>query len=237
MITAEVVYKYKVTVNKLDSQDFIDLPLPTILDILNKTILGYTDAIYGINNLFRQGVESFQRRIDDLEALVVNDLPNITYISAGNNIFTGALPDNYLHLLRSYSLATKDLCVDRALRNIQYSHDELNDILVSKDPYKYPSFEWQELPINISSGKIFGYTDGTFTCTELHIEYLKTPTQIDLAGYVHLDGSASADVNSELPDYLLEDIITLAALNTKAIIGDTEGYKLLSADLAKNRNL
>ena len=37
MITAEVVYKYKVTVNKLDSQDFIDLPLPTILDILNKT--------------------------------------------------------------------------------------------------------------------------------------------------------------------------------------------------------
>ena len=85
MITAEVVYKYKVEVNKLDSQDFIDLPLPTILDILNKTILGYVDAIYGVNNIYRQGVESFQRRIDDLEALIVNDLPNITYISAGKS--------------------------------------------------------------------------------------------------------------------------------------------------------
>lgn len=231
MDTSTVVYKYKLESNKLDSQDFIDLPLPTILMIINKTILGYVDAIYGINNIFRQGVESFQRRIDDLQVLIVNNLPNITYVNAGNNIFTGDLPDNYLHLLRSYSLATKDLCINRALRNIQYSHDELNDILVSKDPYKYPSFEWQEVPINIAQNKVFAYTDSTFTLTKLNIQYLKYPTEIDLVGYTHIDGTASANVNSELEDYLMEDIITLAVRFSKAILQDKESFQLLSAAL------
>ncbi len=231
MDTSTVVYKYKLESNKLDSQDFIDLPLPTILMIINKTILGYVDAIYGINNIFRQGVESFQRRIDDLQVLIVNDLPNITYIDEGDNIFTGTLPDNYLHLLRSYSLATKDLCIDRALRNIQYSHDELNDILISKDPYRYPSFEWQELPINLAQNKIFAYTDSTFTPTELNIQYLKYPVQIDLAGYTHIDGTPSSNVDSELEDYLMEDVITLSVRFSKAILQDKEGFQLISAGL------
>jgi hypothetical protein len=228
MSTPEVVYQYKLEVNKLDSQDFIDLPLPTILGVLNKTILGYVNAIHGIDNIYRQGVESFQRRIDDLQVLTINDLPDIIYINEGTNIYTGTLPSNYLHLLRSYSLATKDLCIDRALRNIIYSHDELNDILITKDPFKYPSFEWQELPINISSGKIYAYTDGSFIPTVLHIEYLKIPTEIDIAGYTKIDGTASANVDSELPNYLLQDIITMAARFTKAILQDKEGFSLLS---------
>lgn len=232
MDTSTLVYKYKLVNNKLDSQDFIDLPLPTILMILNTSISGYVDAIYGINNIYRQGVESFQRRIDDLEALVINDLPEITYADQGDNVFTGTLPDNYLHLLRSYTLATKDLCIDRALRNIQYSQDELNDILISKDPYRYPSFEWQEQPISIAQGKIYAYTDSTYTPTKLVIKYLKVPTQVDLAGYTKIDGTASTNLNSELPDYLLEDIIILAAKFTKAILQDKEGVQLLSSILA-----
>lgn len=232
MDTSTLVYKYKLANNKLDSQDFIDLPLPTILMILNTSIIGYVDAIYGTQNIYRQGVESFQRRIDDLQILIVSDFPEITYVSKGNNTFTGDLPENYLHLLRSYTLATKDLCVDRALRNILYSQDELNDILISKDPYKYPSFEWQEQPYNQSNDKVYIYTDGSYTPTKLVIKYLKKPTEVDIAGYTKIDGSLSTNANSELPDYLLEDIIILAAKYTKAILQDIQGVQLLSTVLA-----
>lgn len=232
MSTQELVYKYKLEVNKLDSQDFVDLPLPTILTLLNKGILMYVDAVYGVNNIFRQGVESSQRRIDDLQDIIVKDYSS-TYVSSDFNKYYAPLADNYLHLLRSWSTADKSSCncTDRKLRNIEYSNDELNDILISKDPNRYPSFEWKELPVNISQDKVWAYTDGTFVPTKCYTTYLKYPNQVDLAGYEHIDGSPSTDVQPDLPDYVLEDVVSLTAQFTKAILDDVQGYQILSKEI------
>lgn len=232
MLTTEIVYKYKLEVNKLDSQDFVDLPLPTILSIINKGFLLGVNAIYGVDNILRQGIESTQLRIDDLQDLIIKDYEE-AYAPLTNNVFISTLPDNYLHLLRSWSLADKGICKDRKLKNIEYSNDELNEILISKDPNRYPSFEWQELPINISQNKIWAYVgEAGFTPTKSYSTYLKYPTKIDLAGYEHFDGSPSTNVDSELEDYVIEQFITLIARFTKAILQDAQGYQILSSATA-----
>jgi hypothetical protein len=69
------------------------------------------------------------------------------------------------------------------------------------------------------------YTDGTFNITAVKINYLKLPVQFDLEGYIKFDGSPSQTVNSDLPDFMIEDIITEAVAIAKGIT-ETEGYQI-----------
>ena len=236
--TNELVYRFKLEFDKLDSQDYPDVPLPQILTFLNKAIILYVQKCYGLNNNYNLGFEGDQKRIDDLSALVVKDEPQIQYQNDSNieepryyadisNLKKG----KYLHLIRSLSYGDKGACKNRVLWNTQVTHDELDEVLV--DPTRDPSFEWQEIPIVISQNKIYGYTDGTFKLNTLYIEYIKYPKEIDLISYTKFNGDPSQTIDSELPDYSLLDIVTLAVRLAQATISNVEGYQIAEKEVSK----
>ncbi len=228
--TNELVYRFKLEYDKLDSNDYPDLPLPAILIILNRAIVLYVQKCYGINNTYNIGVEGNQKRMDDLQMLIVKDEPSLTYTQDTLDPlryvadFSNLTKGKYLHLLRSSSTGNKYKCINSSLYNKQITHDELDEVLI--DPNRSPSFEWQEIPVILSDNKIYGYTDGTFSLNKCFIEYLKYPKEIDLQGYIKFDGTNSANIDSELPDYVLQDIVTIGVRIAQGNIGNTEGYKI-----------
>lgn len=234
MTTQELVYLFKLEYDKLDSQDNPDLDIPKIIIILNKAILLYVQGCYGVNMTQLPGFEATQERRDDLQMLVVKDEPLIQYVTSTlPNVYIADISNlqkgSYMHLIRSYSLADNDTCKNVPLYNVDTTHDDLNEVL--KDPNRSPSFDWQELPIQIAQDKVWAYTDGTFTPKELKIDYVKYPTKVDLQGYINFNGTQSTNVDSELPEYALQTVVDIAVKIAQGIIKDTEGYQISDANL------
>lgn len=167
------------------------------------------------NNIYQLGFDSFTKRYEDLQTLVVpyTELP-LTDVGDKLNSFTAnisALPTKYFIPVSMYALANKDCCKDRIINVINViKHADLPEAL--SDTNWMPNFPYQETIATISDNKIFLYSDlqKSFNLTSLYISYLRYPEQIDVAGYIHLDGTPSTNVDCELPDYLEDELIDLA---------------------------
>ncbi|NBP04127.1 MAG: hypothetical protein EBU90_29340, partial [Proteobacteria bacterium] len=60
---------------------------------------------------------------------------------------------------------------------------------------------------------------------KIKIDYIKKPIPFDLVGYTKFDGTASQNSDSDLPDFMVEDIITEAVAIAKGVL-ETEGYTI-----------
>lgn len=227
MSIQELVYKFKLEYDKLDSNDYPKVEIPQIILFLNKSQRITVEKAYNPDDNGK-GFETDQLSIDDLEAIHIKNNPLLAYTLTGSNpneysIDLSQLTYEYLHLTRSYSYGKNDVCGTQILKNIQYTHNELNEVLT--DPNRNPNFYWQEIPIVISQNKVFGYTDGTFSLTTGKLEYLRVPTQMDMAGYTHFDGTPSTNVDCEFPDYMQERILSLALMIAKGVVSDQFGVQ------------
>jgi len=183
-------YEVKLKLNKVDSQDYENLIVPEIDWYLNEAQNIFIKQRYGISNSKRKGFETSQKRIDDLRELVVKGtiIPFATSL-ADINTFEACLPINYMFYIRSRIDLNKEGCGDKqAVSAVQVQHDDLNEFL--DDPFYSPSFEWEEVPIvfmgtnstSCTFGTVLGYSDGTFTLTDLRLDYLRHPVRISWGG-------------------------------------------------------
>ena len=169
-----------------------------------------------MNNPYRIGLDGFKKRYQDLQFLVENPEDHKLALTLSDkylNKYITAVPETprFMFYLDSYMIASKGLCKHRIL----YGNGDLvkhSDIttLLQNDNYK-PSFEYQEVLVDISSSELHYYTDGTFTPEAVYISYVRYPKEIDLEGYVHFDGTDSANVDCELEDYLEDELLDIAA--------------------------
>lgn len=167
------------------------------------------------NNNYQLGFDSFTKRYEDLQTLVV-EYTKLDVNSVGDklNSFTadiGDLPSKYFIPISIYALADKDCCKDRLLNIVDIvKHTDLIDLM--NDSNWVPNFVYQETVATISGNKIYLYSDpdNTFNITSLYISYLRYPDKIDIEGYFHFDNTPSATVNCELPDYLEDELVDLA---------------------------
>lgn len=220
MTIQELVYDYKRKLDKLDSQDYPDIPLPVIIRDLNEAQQKIVLTRYSPNNLYRQGFEGSQKRIDELSYLVVPDEQLSGAIKVADNIYSFNLENtqkDYLFLLRANFLVSTATCTDILLDGISSKTDNLNTILSS--PFEKPSLSWRETPYRIADNKLRVYSDGEFKVTKAIIDYLRYPRKMDIVGYIDFDGTNSTNVECELPEFLQNDIVdaavTLARLNLK----------------------
>lgn len=167
------------------------------------------------NNIYQLGFDSFTKRYEDLQTLVVpyTRLPLYT-VNDRLNSYTAdiaALPTKYFIPVSIYALADKDCCENRIINVIKViKHADLTEALT--DTNWMPSFAYQETVATISENKIFLYSDleKSFDLTSLYISYLRYPKAIDVAGYIHLDNTPSVNQDCELPDYLEDELVDLA---------------------------
>lgn len=216
MISAErLSYKLDQRLNKLSTNDHQQIQREDKVLALNEAQIKLIKLKVDGNNLYKLGLDGFKKRYQDLQFLVENpeDHPlTLTLSDKYLNKYLTVTPTSprFMFYLDSYMIADKGNCKNRVL----YSNGDLVKhaditLLLNNDNYK-PSFEYQEILVDISSDELHYYTDGTFTPKKVYLSYLRYPVEIDLEGYVKFDGTDSVTVDCELEEYLEDELLDLA---------------------------
>tara|TARA_R100000541_G_scaffold53014_1_gene60876 strand:+ start:548 stop:1279 length:732 start_codon:yes stop_codon:yes gene_type:complete len=215
-----LLYKIDQKLNKLSTNEHQQIALEDkILSLNEAQIKLIKQKVDGFSVPSRLGYDSFKKRYEDLQNLVIDftnqPLPLVESNKELNqwNADLTVLKPKYMFYVDSYVLADKGRCKDRIvwINKDLSKHGDLS-LLLNNDHYK-PSFEYQETLNGISSSEISIYTDGTFTPTTIQIMYMRYPVYINKAGYIMLDGTPSTNVNCELEEYLEDEIVDLTVQN------------------------
>jgi hypothetical protein len=215
-----LLYKIDQKLNKLSTNEHQQIALEDQILALNEAqIKLIKQKVDGFSTVSGMGLDSFKKRYEDLQSLVVayndGELP-LTLENAKLNQWKAnvhALTPAYMFYIDSYVLANKGRCLDRIIwinRDLT-KHGDLQYCL-NNVHYK-PSFEYQETFNFISSDEISIFTDGTFTPTKIFISYMRYPVYIDKAGYIKFDGTPSVNQNCELETYLEDELLDLTVEN------------------------
>lgn len=215
-----LLYKIDQRLNKLSTNEHQQIQLEDKILALNEAQLKLIKIkVDGIGAITNMGLDSFKKRYEDLQSLVVNynNQPlTLTLKSKELNQWAAKLDKlnpKYMFYVDSFVLATKGRCKDRKIwinRDLA-KHGDLQFIL-NNEHYK-PSFEYQETFNFLSSDEISIFTDGTFTPSKIYIMYMRYPNYINKEGYIMLDGNPSINTDCELETYLEDELLDLAVQN------------------------
>lgn len=200
-------------INKLSTLTGQYIPNETKIEVLNKSQLKLVLNHLDLNNNYRSGMDSFSKRYQDLQVLQVpyekltltdNDDTLNSY-----KVLLSSLTKDMIVSVNGYVTADRDGCKDRVLDIIDVmKHGDIRFLI--KSPHYKPSFEYQEVLASISSGVFYVYGNEDFTVNELYLSYLRYPVNMDVTGYIHIDGSVSANVDCELEYYLADELVNIA---------------------------
>jgi hypothetical protein len=215
-----LLYKIDQKLNKLSSNNHQQIQLEDKILALNEAqIKLIKQKVDGFSVVSGLGLDSFKKRYEDLQKLVVTYINGKLPLTLRNpeiNQWIGklnTLSPEYMFYIDSYVLADKGVCKDRKIwiNKDLAKHGDLQ-FLLNNDHYK-PSFEYQETFNFLSSDEISIFTDGTFIPSAVYISYMRYPIYIDKSGYIKFDGSASTDVDCELEVYLEDELVDLTVQN------------------------
>jgi hypothetical protein len=215
-----LLYKIDQKLNKLSTNEHQQIQLEDKILALNEAqIKLIKQKVDGISVVSGMGMDSFKKRYEDLQSLVINYEHQPLTLSLKNadlNEWSAditQLEPKYMFYLDSYILADKGRCIDRQIwinRDLA-KHGDLQFIL-NNEHYK-PSFEYQETFNLLSSDDVSVFTDGTFTPKTIKIMYMRYPQYINKAGYIMLDGEPSVNSDCELELYLEDELLDLTVQN------------------------
>jgi hypothetical protein len=207
----DLVYEFKLMINKVNRQDNVDIPVEDIILYLNRAQMSWIKTRINPNNIYKTGYESIRKRIDDLQVLKVtgaslkpvktNDLFHVGYECPLEDVA------DYMFYVSSNCVGKKQECS----KNISIDLVRQGDLdTMYLDANFSPSFEWRSTLATIGDNKLFVYTAGEFIVQKVFLTYLRYPKNIDMDGYSKLDGTDSVNQNCELPEYAKGDIVDLA---------------------------
>lgn len=217
MILAEKLsYGLDQKLNKLSTNEHQQIPVEDKVIALNSAQIKLVKQKVDGNNLYKIGLDGFKKRYQDLQFLLENSENhplNVILSDVYLNRYIApvdTITPKFMFYIDSYMIAEKEECKDRVLYSNAdlVKHTDLTTLLLNTN-YK-PSFEYQEIIVDIASDELHYYTDGTFTPKKVYLTYMRYPKEIDLAGYVKFDGTDSSNVDCELEDYLEDEILDLA---------------------------
>ncbi len=230
--TQKLLFDIDTKLNKLSSLEGQFIPDETKIDVANRMQIKLILKKFGLNNNYQLGFDSFKKRYQDLEILIVphekvsvTKVPDDVFNSYSSDLSTLSKP--YFLPIDAYLLATRGNCKSRVLDVIELvKHGDLQVKL--KSPHWTPSFEYQESLGMISNNTFYSYPDtkNTFTIDSLNLSYMRYPLDMDVAGYIHLDGTPSTDVDCELDSYLEDDLVDLIVAELADATGNQEQSQL-----------
>lgn len=215
-----LLYKIDQKLNKVSSNKHQKIQLEDKILALNEAqITLIKQKVSGFSTLPGIGLDAFKKRYEDLQNLVIEYADGKIELAIKDkniNEWVGditKLKPSYMFYIDSYVIASKGRCKNRIIwiNKELARHGDLQ-FLMNNDHYK-PSFEYQETFNFISSDQISIFTDGTFEPSNIYISYLRYPAYINKEGYEMLDGSNSVNQNSELNDYLEDELVDLTVKN------------------------
>lgn len=216
MIPVEsLLYKIDLKLNKVAALEHQIIPLENKILALNEAQLKLVKLKMNPNNPLGLGLDSFKKRYEDLEVLIESqsDHPlTLTEVDKVLNRWSADLSlliPEYMFYIDSYFIASKGGCKDKVIyvNKDLVKHSDVITLLINTN-YK-PSFEYEESFCSVSELQLSIYTDGTFTPDKIYVSYIRYPQKIDYPGYTKFDGTASSKSDSELPEFLEDELLNL----------------------------
>jgi hypothetical protein len=208
--------KIKQRLNKLASLDYDNFECWQVQEAFNKAQLEWVRRqLYSIN-VRKQGEEQSSGLIDDLQRLMKHELVTV----ADKDIYySGSLPTDYLHYVRTDVFAKKECCPERRITVYEVEEANVSIILNNKD--KQPNFEWAETVSTLISNTLRIYTNNEFDITQCHLIYYRKPIEVQFNGCIDpsTGNTFIADQNCEFNDDVAEVIADNAAM---ILAGDIE---------------
>lgn len=208
----ELLFSIDTKANSLSNLKGKYIPDETKIEVLNIMQLKLVLNKLGINNIYQTGIDSYNRRYEDLQILQVPfEKLTVTKTTDQLNSYTipiASLSKKMIIPIVSYVMASRGNCKDRLIDVKEIvKHADIRLKLLS--PHYTPSFNYQETLGSISSDTIYVYAKPDFTIDNLYLSYLRYPVSMDVVGYTHLDNTSSTNVNCELDYYLMNELVDL----------------------------
>lgn len=243
MIKAEsLIYGIDLKLNKLSGLTHQSIPVENKVIALNIAQIKLIKKKVDPFNQLGVGFDGNKKRYQDLEVLIEEASKHKLAITQqdiylnrwSSDLTVPSLTPNYMFFVDGYILADKGKCKDHLvyINSHLTKHGSISTLL--ENPSFNPSFEYQETFCTLSNDTISVYTDGTFTPTSLWLSYIRYPRRIDFEGYVGFDGKESTTVDSELADYLEEELLNFAVFELGADIEDPAVIQLDAQRTAKD---
>lgn len=211
-----LLYKIDLKLNKVAALEHQVIPLENKILSLNEAQLKLVKAKLNANNSLALGFDAFKKRYEDLEVLIEAPAKHSLSLVESDTLLNKwsadlrLLAPQYMFYIDSYITADKGVCKN----NVIYVNKDLvkhSDVITLLTNTNYrPSFEYAETFCTISDFYLEIYTDGSFIPTKVFVNYIRYPRKMDYPGYIHFDGTQSIKSDSELPDYLEDELLNLA---------------------------
>lgn len=212
MVSPELIYiKFLLKVNKGNSQGNIAIDKDRFVLIFNE-----------VKNRW---VEQHLKQKDSILIDSIWEIVKTQELEDGVNVddyVQFEIPFDFYELIIAYCEAERNNCKKRLFLREVKNQDK--NVLRSNLNYK-PDFDFEWSFCSLQGGYIRVYKND-FKVNKLAIEYYKVINDIDIEGYIHLDGTPSTNVSIELSEQYVDQIINLAAEEFMRDFQDTNGLNI-----------
>ena len=196
MVSPELIYiKFLLKVNKGNSQGNIAIDKDRFVLIFNE-----------VKNRW---VETHLKQKDSILIDSIWEIVKTAELTDGvqfEDYTQYEIPFDFYELILAYAEAQRDECRKQLfLREVK--NQDKNTLRFNVN-YK-PDFDFEWSFCSLQGGYIRVYRDN-FTVNKLKIEYYKVINNIDIEGYIHLDGTPSTNIGIDLSEQYVDQIINLA---------------------------
>lgn len=199
MTSLEAYYKFLIKINKGNTQSNITCDIPQFVLLYNENQRKYVGQRVPANN--SDDVNNIQNIIKTI---------NPVKIATKDEYVAFELPKDWFATTDGYIFATKGNCKKQKINIRQIKSD--NRRLLYFDENNAPSFEfeWTFFVVESDQLKVF---KKDFQIDNLTVSYYREPKEIDVEGYIKLDGSNSVNIDPEFNDLTVEEILNEASLD------------------------
>jgi hypothetical protein len=213
MTVQEAYIRFLDLVNRNATNNNINVDKPRFVISFNSTAIKYVEWV-----LDKRDADLIRH----IQGLLILEHP-LTKSKTEDNYESFTLPSDFIDLANLHAYASKGNCKDQRIQLFEVKSENIEELI--NDDSNKPSFDYRETFYLAANGAANIYkTD--FTISKANLSYYRYPKKVDIAGYIHLDNTASVDIDPEFDDKSVLKILMAMAKAFAASTGDTAQYQL-----------
>lgn len=140
------------------------------------------------------------------------------------------LPERYFRIQNTYSIAKKGDC-ERILFNFPYKPKNYNAILQNSN--LEPDFDFEQTLFQVTENNLLVHKRD-FEIIGQYMTYYREPVDIDLEGYIKIDGSQSKNIDPDMSDENVDRVLNLCVVEATISYENAENLQMSAQRLAIN---
>lgn len=167
--------------------------------------------------------KKFDESIRECTHLLITD-KDLTLKTQSDDKDAYNLPEDYFDLSNLHVYANKDKCKDIRFHTFEVKSEDTEELLNDKN--NQPSFEYRETFYFTSGDKTVSVFKKDFEINTVKLTYYKQPREVDIEGYIRMDGTPSTSIDPEWRDQSINKILLAMSKEFAAINSDGAQYEL-----------